>query len=451
MSPLADRTRTRRAATALRRIKAPRAASAPVLRMRSKRFSFLVLLLLALAPSAPLRSAIGGQERASAASGSVSVYLFWTETCPHCAKAKRFLEALAQREPGIDLHSLELSSDERNEQAFVALSQHVKVDPPAVPLIMIGQEPVVGYDEDATSGAEIEARIEACRSKACFNIAAEFLRGAGSTATADRARDGMRSETEARRPALPETITLPGIGGITVRSLSLPVLTLVLGAVDGFNPCAMWVLVFLIGLLIGMQDPFRMWSYGAVFLLTSAAVYFAFMAAWLNVFLFLGTLSWIRAGIGAFAVGAGAYFLWQFATSADATCAIASPGERQRVTTRLKAAVSERSFVLAVLGLVVLAVGVNLVELLCSAGVPAVYTQVLALSDLLPIEYYAYLTLYIAVFLLDDVIVFVTAMVTLRAVGLTASYTHYSHLIGGVVLGCIGILLLFKPGWLSFT
>jgi hypothetical protein len=62
-------------------------------------------------------------------------------------------------------------------------------------------------------------------------------------------------------------------------------LTIVLGAVDGFNPCAMWVLVFLIGLLVGMRDPVRMWSYGAAFLLTSAAVYFAFMAAWLNIVL----------------------------------------------------------------------------------------------------------------------------------------------------------------------
>ena len=98
-----------------------------------------------------------------------------------------------------------------------------------------------------------------------------------------------------------------------------------------------------------------------------------------------------------------------------------------------------------------LAVGVNMIELLCSAGIPAVYTQVLALSDLQSFEYYAYLTLYIAVFLLDDVIVFVMAMVTLRAAGLAANYARYSHLIGGVVLSAIGILLLFKPDWLAFV
>jgi hypothetical protein len=89
-------------------------------------------------------------------------------------------------------------------------------------------------------------------------------------------------------------------------------LTIVLGAVDGFNPCAMWVLVFLIGLLVGMRDPVRMWSYGAVFLLTSAAVYLAFMAAWLNLVLLLGTLAWIRIAIGVFALAAGGYYLREF-------------------------------------------------------------------------------------------------------------------------------------------
>ena len=220
-----------------------------------------------------------------------------------------------------------------------------------MPLIVIGDDVVVGYDEDTTTGAEIEARIEACQSKTCFDVAAEYVRGAHPAVATPRATDGRDADTEAHRPALPDTVRLPGIGEIATRSLSLPVLTLVLGALDGFNPCAMWVLVFLIGLLVGMQDPVRMWSYGAVFLLTSAAVYFAFMAAWLNVFLFVGSLPWIRAAIGIFAVGAGGYYLWQFATNPDAACPVTSPGERERMMTRLKAVVGERSFLLAVAGL----------------------------------------------------------------------------------------------------
>jgi hypothetical protein len=228
-------------------------------------------------------------------------------------------------------------------------------------------------------------------------------------------------------------------------------LTIVLGAVDGFNPCAMWVLVFLIGLLVGMRDPVKMWGYGAVFLLASAAVYFAFMAAWLNMVLWLGSLVWIRMSVGVFAVAAGAYYLREFVRNPDAACAVSSPGQRQKIMRRLKAVVAERSFLLGCAGIAALAVAVNLIELLCSAGIPAVYTQVLALSDLSVSAYYGYLLLYITVFLLDDAVVFVTAMLTLQATGLAASYSRYSHLIGGVVLVGVGLLLVFRPGWLVFA
>jgi hypothetical protein len=194
-----------------------------------------------------------------------------------------------------------------------------------------------------------------------------------------------------------------------------------------------------------------MWSYGAVFLLTSAAVYFAFMAAWLNVVLLLGTLAWIRVAVGMFALAAGGYYLREFIRKPDAACEVASPAQRRRIMGRLKAVVAEQSFLPAIAGIIVLAAAVNLIELLCSAGIPAVYTQVLALSNLSTLAYYGYLLLYIAVFLLDDAIVFVTAMLTLQATGLAATYSRYSHLVGGLVLLGVGLLLVFRPQWLAFA
>ena len=194
-----------------------------------------------------------------------------------------------------------------------------------------------------------------------------------------------------------------------------------------------------------------MWSYGTVFLVTSALVYFAFMAAWLNLFLVLGSLAWICFSVGLFALGAGTYYLREFLRQPEDACAVTSPGQRQRLMDRLRGAIAERSFLLAILGIVTLAVAVNAIELLCSAGIPAVYTQVLAMSDLSRPAYFGYLLLYISVFLLDDIVVFVTAMLTLQATGLATTYARYSHLIGGVILGAVGLLLMLKPEWLSFS
>ena len=93
---------------------------------------------------------------------------------------------------------------------------------------------------------------------------------------------------------------------------------------------------------------------------------------------------------------------------------------------------------------------VNLVELVCSAGLPAVYTQVLALSDLPTWQYYAYLIFYILVFMLDDLLIFIIAMSTLRMKAISSKYTRWSSLIGGILMLIIGILLMFRPGWLMF-
>jgi glutaredoxin len=407
------------------------------------------MLPLLLAFGAPAGAQEAGRDQPGESVGSVSVYLYWTATCPYCTKAHRFLSGLVVRESRMRFRPLQLDGNASNEQAFIAISKHFQVEPLAVPLIVIGDKALVGWDDAATE-REIEAQVKHCLASSCPDVAGPIIAQSESEKSPSLTEPGPAAG-QVRRPSLPETVWVPGLGAVATRTLSLPVLTIVLGAVDGFNPCAMWVLVFLIGLLVGMRDPVKMWGYGAVFLLASAAVYFAFMVAWLSMVLLLGSLVWIRMSVGVFAVAAGAYYLREFVRNPDAACAVSSPGQRQKIMRRLKAVVAERSFLLGAAGIAALAVAVNLIELLCSAGIPAVYTQVLALSDLSVSAYYGYLLLYITVFLLDDAVVFVTAMLTLQATGLAASYSRYSHLIGGVVLVGVGLLLVFRPGWLAFA
>jgi hypothetical protein len=222
-----------------------------------------------------------------------------------------------------------------------------------------------------------------------------------------------------------------------------------MAVVDGFNPCAMWGLVFLLGLLIGLKDRRRMWVLGSAFVAVSALVYFAIMAAWLNVLLLLGALVWVRIGIAVVALAGGAYYLREFARG-ETACKVTAPEGRRRLLDRVKSQAQRRQLGLALLAVAVLAVAVNLIDLLCSAGLPAVYTEVLAQSRLPLWQYYAYLALYILVFMADDLLVFATAMTTLTLSGFGLRYTRYSNLVGGVVLAGIGGLLLFRPEWLSF-
>ena len=112
-----------------------------------------------------------------------------------------------------------------------------------------------------------------------------------------------------RAHEVPKVLNLPVFGEISLAHISLPALTIMLAAVDGFNPCAMWTLVFLISLLVGLRDRFRMWVLGSIFIGASTAVYYLFMAVWLNVLLFLDMLFWIRLLVGFLALGAGRWRL----------------------------------------------------------------------------------------------------------------------------------------------
>ena len=193
-----------------------------------------------------------------------------------------------------------------------------------------------------------------------------------------------------------------------------------------------------------------MWILGVAFLLTSAISYFIFMAAWLNLLLFIGLVFWIRLVIGLVALGGGSYNIREFFRNKDGACKVTGGAKRQKFFEKLKNVVLKRNFWLALAGIIALGFAVNLVELICSAGLPAVYTQILTLNDLSQAGYYGYLALYILIFLLDDLLVFFIAMITLRITGVTSKYARWSYLIGGILMLIIGLLLIFKPEILMF-
>jgi hypothetical protein len=403
-----------------------------MLPFRARAVAILLAALLAyFAPSAP---------RGADPAPPVDVYFFWGLGCPHCERAMAFLDRLEKEDPRVRVHRLEITRDARNREAFLRLVERHRVVDPGVPFIVIGSGAVVGYLDDASTGAELRSLAVDCLAARCADTVAPLLGSADASAAA--------SAPAARR--LPEFVHLPLLGEVHLAALSLPMLTMVLGAVDGFNPCAMWTLVFLIGLLVGMPDRGRRWALGTAFVAASAFVYYLIMAAWLNVLLFLGMVTWIRVAIGAVALAAGFYYLREFVLNREAVCEVTRPEQRRRVFERLRTLAGERRFLVALIGIVALAFAVNVVELLCSAGIPAVYTQVLAMSELPRWQYHAYLALYILVFMLDDLVVFVVAMATLEVAGATGRYVRWSHLVGGGVLVAVGGLMLLRPEWLMF-
>ena len=367
----------------------------------------------------------------------IKAYLFWISGCPLCLKEKEYLKKIQEEYPNFKITFFDVSK-KTNGEILEKTIEELNIEKPALPLLVIGEKTIVGWKNEETSGKAIKEAIDCYLKTECPDLVGKIIQ-----------QFSPYFESTQEKP-LPEKLKIPLIGEIETKNLSLPALAVIIGGLDGFNPCAMWVLVFLITLLLKMKDRKRMWILGITFITASAGVYFLFMTAWLKLILFLGFIFWIRLIIGLVAIGSGIYNLKDYFTNPEAACKVTNQKQKKTTIEKMKEIVHRQSFLLALIGIIILAASVNLIELICSAGFPVIFTQILALSHLLKWQYYLYMLLYLFVFMLDDIIVFVGAMITLRVTGITNKYSHLSHLIGGILMLLIGLLLIFKPELLMF-
>jgi len=370
----------------------------------------------------------------------ITVYFFESETCPHCAAEKIFLEKLQQEMPQIEVKEYEVTKNARNLKLLQTIGQKFSIDASRVPITIIGDQYIPGYETDETSGAAIRDIINEYHASPYKDVVAPLIPQEIPPANNN---NGISQK-------IPESVKIPFFGEINIKKMSLPALTALFGILDGFNPCSMWALIFLIGLLISMGDKKRLILLGSLFVATSALSYFLFMAAWLNLFLFLGFLFWVRIVIGGIALGSGVYNIREFFVNKKAVCKVSTSKQTRKFTQRLRDSINHKNIILAVLGIIALAFSVNLIELVCSAGFPAIYTQVLALNHLPTWQYYAYLVAYVFFYDLDELIVLAIAIFSFKITATSNKFTRWSQIIGGILMLILGALLIFKPAWLMF-
>lgn len=398
-----------------------------------------ILTLILLAITLLLAKPVFAQEK-------IDLYFFYGDGCPHCAKEEKFLEQLKAKNANIEIHSFETWNNSKNANLLMELGKELNTNVSGVPFLIIGDRVVSGYYSDETTGKKISDIVENYKLYGCKDIVAPFLVKNGDT----NSNKNCDTNPEKTKNDIPETIALPILGEVKTKNISLPLLTFFVAGTDGFNPCAMWVLLFLINLLLGMKDRKKMWILGTAFIVSSGSVYFLFLNAWLSLFVFLKYVRWIRVVIAIVALASGAYSIKDWWDNRDGGCHVINSEKRKKVFGRIREIISAQSFFISLVGIIVLAAAVNLVELVCSAGLPAIYTQVMAMSDLPTWQYFAYLFFYILIFMADDILVFVIAMKTLEIKASDSVFSRYSSLIGGAIMVILGILLVFKPGWLMF-
>ena len=393
----------------------------------------IVLLLLLLLPTL-----VSAKE--------VNLYLFHGDGCPHCAKEREYLKEIEKEYDDVNIHLYEVWYDTDNQELMEKVKKELNSSTNYVPLTIIGDKYTVGFNDNTK--LMIKNNIEKCLKEDCEDVVGNVL--AGKTANETTIKKEVKEQKKDKEDSIKD---LPILGKVDVKKVSLPIMSAVIGLVDGFNPCAMWVLIFLISMLLGTKDRKKMWILGLTFLFTSAFIYLLFMVAWLNVAIKMNTVIWLRITIAIIAIIAAFINLKSFYKSLkkDTGCEVVDSKKRKNIIEKIKKFTLEKSLILGLLGVMTLAVSVNFIELACSAGLPLLFTQILALNNLSKLSCMIYILIYIFFFLIDDIIVFVIAMFTLKITGISNKYSKYSHLIGGIIMLLIGLLMIIKPEWLMLN
>lgn len=377
----------------------------------------------------------------------VNIYFFHSKTCPHCKEERKLLDKLEKDYSNIKIYSYEIS-DNNNLKLLEEVSELYDTKASGTPFTIIGDKYYKGYSSE-NSKEKFVATIEYYSSNGYNDRTGKYI--GGITLPTYEIKEEQMDIDDYIDEFTSHKISIFG-KTIELKNLTLPIISILIGLVDGFNPCAMWVLLFLISMLIGMNNRKKMWILGLTFLGTSALIYLLFMVAWLNAATLLLTINWVRLIIGLVALIGGIINLRSyFKHRKDNGCDVIDENKRNKIFDKIKKFTHEKNFFLAIVGCITLAISVNIIELACSAGLPVMFTQILSMNNLNVIQYTIYIALYMLFFLLDDLIVFFIAMRTMELTGFSTKYGKLAKLIGGILLFIIGILMMFKPEWLMFN
>jgi glutaredoxin len=388
-----------------------------------------LLLALALALICAGGARAGDTAGAPQPQGCDAVEIFHRHGCPHCERALEYLEQLRRRHPGVTVTVSEVNASEAVRSRFAALNRRFGIRHPGVPSFLLCDNFLVGFAGVRTTGAEIER-----------------LLGTGGPATpaadAGVPESGRPSSRDGRGTAR------RWFEALDAGRLGLPLFTVAIGLIDGFNPCAMWVLLFLLSLLVNLRDRERMLLVAGTFVAVSGAVYFAFMAAWLNLFLVIGFSRGLQLTVGLVAIAIGVVHVKEFFAFGQGISLAIPEAAKPGLYARVRRVIYARNLPAALLAVTALAVLVNLIELLCTAGLPALYTQILTSRELHPVSYYGYLLLYNLAYILDDAVMVGIVVYTLNRRKLAEGQGRWLQLLSGTVIALLGLLLVFAPQWL---
>lgn len=369
-------------------------------------------------------------ERDNQNNPQIILHFFWSKKCPHCLESLPYLKALEENN-WLTVKSYQLVGNAEYVKQYQAMANALGQKARSVPAFLFCNTMITGFNADVTPN-ELKVKLKGCH---------HYL----------QTHDNLKEYSEALTPIAQDTIELklPFIGTVSSTSNSLFFITFIIAGIDAFNPCAFFVLMFMLSMILHTGSRKRMLLVGGVFIFFSGFLYFLFMTAWLNLFRVIGQLDIITFIAALIAIAVGGInvkeFFW-FKKGLSLTIPdSAKPGLYQRVR-HIMQAPSLSTLILATIGLSFFA---NLYEFLCTAGFPMVYTRILTLNDLTDAQYYLFLALYNVIYVLPLFIIVIVISFTLGSKKLQQNEGRGLKLISGMMMLTLGGVLLMEPNLLN--
>lgn len=378
-----------------------------------------------------------------AAAQSVNqIHMFGRDDCGFCKAQFAWLS-----EEGVSYTYYNIVTDEEARALYDAITEKHSVSK-VTPVTVIGEQVIVGFNGPETTGKRIVAATEA-DNPTNIQTPQEHIERAPVQSTAF---EGGCSDMGCSLGEVDEfTFDLPVLGVVDLKSFSLFTLSALLGIIDGFNPCAMWVLITFLVLLSQAGSKKKMVFLAGIFIIAEAVMYNLILNVWYKTWDFVALDQIVTPLVGFLALGGGGFFLWRWHKNKDAAlvCDISDIETQSKTINRFQAIVSQPLTLGTIGAILIIAFSVNIIEFACSIGIPQAYTKILDLNLLSFVERQWYIFIYTLGYMLDDFVVFGLAIwgySRLEAHG--AKYSQLSLLIGGILMILLGLLLVVAPNLL---
>ncbi len=374
-------------------------------------------------------------------SADAVVYMFGRDDCGYCRELKTYLE-----DEDIAYEYLNIVTDTTAAELYEQVTAKHTLSK-VTPVTVIGERVFVGFNGPRTTGAEMKKAIAEAQDSTVKTVEDHLA----SVAPQVVAEEDSCTPLECDSNAAEFTFELPFLGVVDLRSFSLFSLSLILGVIDGFNPCAMWVLVTFLVLLSQAGSKKKMIFLASVFMLAEAIMYNLILNVWYKTWDFVALDQVVTPLVGLLAVGGGSFFLWRWHKNKDAqlVCDITDIETQSKTINKFKQVINSPVTITSIFAILVIAFSVNIIEFACSIGIPQAYTKILELNGLEFLQRQWFILVYTLGYMFDDLVVFGLAIwgfSRLEAHG--GKYAQLSLLIGGVLMLLLGALLIINPGLL---